>query len=90
MTYCNVIMAYFINEKHCFNELTINTFKLQDFFSHLKNMCKPVKNVSDFTSGDQQGSRQFRPRSYISICLYQLHKGKLLLKQQRITSKMRI
>jgi len=30
--YCNVFMAYFINDKHCFNELAINTFKLQDFF----------------------------------------------------------
>lgn len=64
---CNVFMAYFIDDKHCFNELTINTFKLQDFFSHLKNMHKPVKNVT--TSGDQQGSRQYLPRSYISICL---------------------
>jgi len=30
--YCNVFMAYFINDKYCFNELTIDTFKLQDFF----------------------------------------------------------
>jgi hypothetical protein len=55
--YCNASMAYFINDKHCLNERTIYTFTLQDLFSHLKNMHKTVRNVSDFTSGDQQGSR---------------------------------
>jgi len=36
--YCNVFMAYFINDKHCFTELTIKTFKLQDFF-HIWRTC---------------------------------------------------
>jgi len=36
--YCNVFMAYFINDKHCFTELTIKTFKVQDFF-HIWRIC---------------------------------------------------
>jgi len=40
--YCNVFTAYFINDKHCFNKLTNNNFKLQDLFSRLKNIISQL------------------------------------------------